>query len=91
MEILELNLQQLAVLGFLIAGIVEVTVRARAKDWWVVVTILSSAVVGGFVAVYYSVDFLAGVTAGLSMSGFLKTLNSFGNKSTPAPSKAIVQ
>lgn len=86
MELAELSMQQLAVLGFLVGGVVELIKRLRAKDMWAVGTIVSAAVVGGLVALYWQVDFLAGVTGGLSFSGFLATLGSIGNKSTPAPS-----
>lgn len=85
----QLDPGQLALLGAVIAGATELITRLRAKDYWVVVTILTSALLGGAIGVYYSVDFLIGVSAGLGMSGVIKTLSAFGNKTTPAPSSAV--
>lgn len=89
MELLNLSTEQLVLLSLLITGIVELFNRLRAKDYWVVATILTSALVGGLVAMYYKVDFVSGVAAGLSASGLLKTLSVFGNKTTPAPSTVL--
>lgn len=91
MELLQLSTQQLLLLGTVIIGIVELLNRLRARDYWVAVTITTAAIVGGLVALYYKVDFVAGVAAGLSASGFLKAVNSIGNKSTPAPSEVVVK
>lgn len=91
MELASLSTQQLVLLGLLITGIVELLNRLRAKDLWVVATILSAALVGGLVALYYDTDFVTGLTAGLSASGLLKTVGSIGNKSVPAPSKVLEQ
>jgi hypothetical protein len=89
MELAQLNPAQLALLGAVIVGITELLNRLRAQDYWVVATITCSAVVGGFVGLYYGVDFITGLVAGLAASGTLKTLSSFGNKSVPEPSSVI--
>lgn len=91
MELLQLDAGQLALLGSIIAGSNELLKRLRAKDFWVAGTIFSSAVLGGLIGAYYKVDFLSGVAAGLATSGAIATLGSIGNKSTPAPSKLIVE
>lgn len=89
MELLQLSAPQIALLGTLIIGTNELLVRARAKDWWVVATIASAAVIGGLFGVYYNLDFLVGVSAGLSASGTLKLLSSVTKGSTPAPSDVV--
>lgn len=88
-EVLQLSALQLGFLVTLIMGATELLSRLRAKDLWVAATIVSAAVIGGLVGVYYGVDFIGGVTAGLSASGLLKGLGSLGNKSTPTPSKIL--
>lgn len=88
-ELLQLSAGELALLGAVIAGATELITRLRAKDYWVVATILTSAVIGGLVGSQYDIDFLAGVAAGLGVSGTIKTLSVFGNKSTPKPSEAL--
>lgn len=89
MNIATLNAEQLVLLGTAIVGATELLSRVRAKDMWVVATIVSAAVIGGLFALYYNVDFVSGVIGGLSASGFLKGLGSVGNKSTPAPSSVV--
>lgn len=89
MEILQLSGTQLALLGTLIIGVTELLNRLRAKDFWVVTSIVTAALVGGLLALYYKVDFVSGLAAGLSASGVLKSLSIFGNKSTPAPSEVL--
>lgn len=89
MELTQLNAEQLALMGLTIVGVVEFINRMRAKDFWVALTIVTSAVVGALLALYWGVDVLAGALAGLAASGTLKTLGSLGNKSTPAPSSLV--
>lgn len=86
MELVTFTAAQVALLGTAVMGATELITRLRAKDLWVVATIVTSAVIGGLFALYYKVDFISGVVAGFSASGFLKALGSVGNKSTPAPS-----
>lgn len=91
MELTQFTAEQLVLLGAAIVGATELLNRLRAKDFWVVATIVTSAVVGGLLALYFSVDFVSGVLGGLSASGFLKGVSMVGNKSTPAPSKVLEQ
>lgn len=90
-EILQLSTQQLATLVLVSAGIAEFFKRVRAKDWWVAATIVSVAVAGGLIAAYWKLDVVTGIAGGLSASGLFSALGSIGNKSTPAPSKALVK
>lgn len=90
-EILQLSALQLGFLVTLIMGVTELFNRLRARDFWVAGSIISSAVIGGLVGLYYGVDIIGGVTAGLSASGLLKGLSSFGNKSTAAPSRLLAK
>lgn len=89
-ELAQLNAAQLALLGAVIAGATELITRLRAKDLWVAVTIVTSAVLGGLIGAYYGVDFVSGIAAGLGVSGTIKTISALGQKSTPAPSKDAV-
>lgn len=88
-ELLNLNPAQAVLFLTLIAGTTELTARIRAKDWWVVATIITSAIVGLLFALYLRLDPIAGLGAGLAASGAIKVLNSFGNKSVPAPSNVV--
>jgi len=78
----------------IIAGATEGINRARAKDWWVVVTILTAAGIGGlFGAMQYAgvPDVATGIAAGLGASGVITVLGAFGNKSTPSKSDAVTK
>ncbi len=89
---MELDVTQYLVLVAVIVGVTELISRARAKDWWVVLTILCSAAVGalfGLTNYYPEVDVAEGIALGFAASGTLKTLAVFGNKSTPSPSNAL--
>lgn len=88
-QLLNLSPAQAVLFLTLIAGTTELTARARARDWWVVVTIVTSAVVGMLFALYLKFDPVVGLGAGLAASGAIKVVNSFGNKSVPAPSKPV--
>lgn len=90
-EVLQLSALQLGFLVTLIMGVTELLNRLRAKDYWVAGSILTAGVIGGLVGWYYGVDFVGGVTAGLSASGLLKGLASVGNKSTASPSELLVK
>ncbi len=86
-----MDLTQLVLLGAVIAGVNEVLVRARAKDFWVVTSILTSALIGAAFG-YFGVEGLTvvtGLAAGFGASGAMKTLSTFGNKSTPQPSGVL--
>lgn len=86
-ELLSLSAAQLALLVTSIVGVNELLTRLRAKDYWTAVTIVSAAVLGGLFGLYYHVDFVAGIVAGLSAAGTLKGLSMLGKGSSPAPSK----
>lgn len=89
MEVLQLSALQIGFLTTLIIGVTELLSRLRAKDYWVAGTIVSAAVLGGLIALYYHVDFVSGIAAGFTGSGLLKVLGSAGNKSTPTPSNLV--
>lgn len=89
MELVELSTAQLVVLGAVVAGATEFIKRLRAKDLWVAGTIVTSAVIGGLVALYYEADLLVGVQLGLAASGVFSLAGSVGNKSTPAESSVV--
>jgi len=81
-------------LGLIIAGITELINRVRAKDYWVVATIVTAVVVGAlFGAFHYypDLDMVEGITAGFAACGAIKVVGAVGNKSTPAPSKVLEQ
>lgn len=87
-----LDITQYIVLAAVIVGVTELINRIRASDWWVVVTIVTSVLVGAiFGAIHYypGVDIVTGIALGFGASGTLKALSVFGNKSTPAPSEAL--
>lgn len=82
-----LNFGQYVLLLAVIAGVVELINRVRAKDYWVVVTILSAAAVGalfGLSGYYADLDVVEGVAAGFGASGAIAALGA--RKSTPEPS-----
>lgn len=85
MDLMTLNAGQLAVLGAVVAGATELITRLRGRDLWVAATIVTSAVIGGLVSMYYGLDFLTGIVAGLGTSGVITTVGSFGNKSAATP------
>lgn len=80
-------------LAAVIAGVTELISRARAKDWWVVATIATSALIGGVFG-YFNVEGLTivtGIAAGFGASGALKAVSSVGKKSEPAPSTLVTK
>lgn len=87
-----MEFSQYVLLAAVIAGVTELLNRIRGKDWWVVATIVSAAVVGGlfgYFNYYPDLDVVEGIAAGFGASGALKALASVGNKSTPEPSSVV--
>lgn len=92
MDIVNLDIAQFAILAAVIAGVTELITRLRAKDYWVVATIVSAVAVGAlFGALQYAGvnDIGIGVALGFAASGTLQTVSMFGNKSTRAPSGVL--
>lgn len=88
-----LDITQFAVLAAIIVGVNELLVRLRAKDLWAVATIVAAALIGllfGAIHYYPTLDWASGLAVGFGAVGFLKTLSTFGNKSTPAPNADLV-
>lgn len=80
-------------LGAVIAGVTELLNRLRAKDYWVALTIATSAALGLLFGIF-GVDGLTAVTglaAGFGVSGALSGVGMIGKKSSPAPSEALVR
>ncbi len=87
-----MDLSQYVSLGIVLIGANEVLVRLRAKDYWVVTTILTGVVIGalaGALQVFEVPSVEVGVLVALGASGGLKGLSILGNKSTPAPSTPL--
>lgn len=84
-----MDFTQYVLLGAVIAGMTELLTRARAKDWWVVLTILCSALIGALfgLANYMGLDIVQGLVAGLGASGAITALGAA--KSKAAPSDAL--
>lgn len=91
MDFTQLSATQVALLGAVIGGATEFLNRLRAKDLWVATTIATAALLGGLIGMHYGVDFIDGVAAGLGTSGAFSFVGMFKGKSTPAPSKVLVQ
>lgn len=89
-----MDFTQYVLLAAVIAGITELLSRARAKDWWVVATILTAGLVGGVFG-YFGIggltDIATGIAAGFGASGALKAVSSVGNKSEPVPSTILTK
>lgn len=80
------------VLAAAIAGATELITRVRAKDYWVVLTIVTAAVIGGLFGAtdyYAGLDVIEGIVYGFGASGAISALGAIGNKSIPKPSKAL--
>lgn len=83
-----MDFTQYVLLGAVIAGVVELITRIRANDWWVVVTICSSALVGalfGILGYYPDLDMVEGLVVGLGASGAISAIGAA--RSTPRPSE----
>ena len=90
----DLDVTQYVVLVATIAGITEFIARIRAKDYWVALTIFTSALVGlvfGLIHYYPSVGPVEGVAIGFAASGALTALGMLGKRSTPTPSSAVTK
>lgn len=86
-----MDLAQYVLLGMVIAGATELLNRLRARDYWVVATIVTSGLIGalfGFGGVE-GLTPVTGLAAGLGVSGAIKTLSIFGQKSQPTESKVL--
>ncbi len=87
-----MDFTQYVLLAAVIAGVTELFSRARAADWWVVATILTSGAVGAIFG-YYNIgglpDLATGIAAGFGASGALKAVSIVGRKSEPAPSTVL--
>ena len=86
-----MDFTQYVLLAAVIAGVTELLNRARAKDWWVVATIATSALIGGVFG-YFGLEGLTvvtGIAAGFGASGAIKLVGSVGHKSEPEPSAAL--
>jgi uncharacterized membrane protein HdeD (DUF308 family) len=81
-------------LAAVIAGVTELLNRLRAKDYWVATTIFTAAVIGGLFGVFHYAgvsDFVNGIAIGFGASGALTAIGIVGNRSIPAPSKALTK
>jgi len=87
-----MDFTEYVLLGAVIAGMTELITRIRARDWWVVVTILCSALIGalfGLTHYYPNLDVIQGLVAGLGASGAITALGAVRSKA--APSDAVVR
>lgn len=82
---------QYVLLGAVIAGVTELLNRLRARDYWVAVTIATSAVIGCLFGVFAieGLTPITGLAAGFGASGALSAIGMVGNRSTASPSKAL--
>ena len=86
-----MDFTQYVLLAAVIAGATELLNRARAKDWWVVATIATAAIIGGVFG-YFNLEGLTvvtGIAAGFGASGALKLAGSVGHKSDQQPSTVL--
>ena len=86
MDLLTLNVLQLALLTTSVVGVNELLVRLRAKDYWTAVTIASAGILGGLFGLYYHVDVVSGIVAGFSAAGGLKGLSMLRGSSNASQS-----
>lgn len=88
-----MDFTQYVLLGAVIAGLVELITRIRARDWWVVLTILSSGLVGfvfGLTGYYPDLDMVEGLVAGFGASGVIAAISK-GRSSSAAPSSPTLK
>lgn len=88
-----MDFSQYLLLGAVIAGVTELLIRLRARDFWTATTVLSAAIVGGLFG-YFGYegipDVVTGLAAGFGASGALSAFHAFSSAKSPAePSKAF--
>lgn len=86
---LGLDFSQYVILIATVVGVVELINRVRAQDYWAVVTIVCSAIVGAlFGAFHYypGLDWVEGMIAGVSASGVIAAIGF--RRSEPSPTTA---
>lgn len=89
-----MDFTQYILLAAVIAGVTELFSRARASDWWVVATIITSGIVGavfGHFGIGGLPDIATGIAAGFGASGALKAVSSVGRKSEATPSTVLTK
>lgn len=72
-----LDFSQYILVLAIIAGVTELITRARAKDWWTVVTIVCAVIIGalfGAFGYYESLDAVEGAALGFGASGAISAL-----------------
>lgn len=82
-----MDFSQYALLLAAIAGVVELVTRVRARDWWVVITIVSSVLVGvvfGLSGYYPDLDAVEGAVAGFGASGAISAIGATRSKAVPS-------
>lgn len=89
---MNLDFSQYVLVLAVIAGATELITRARAKDYWVVVTILTAVALGalfGISGYYPDLDVVEGVALGFGASGAISALGA--NRSVPSKSSAVTK
>jgi uncharacterized membrane protein HdeD (DUF308 family) len=86
-----MEITQYVLLAAVIAGVTELINRLRARDYWVALTVATSAVIGLLFGVFEveGLTEITGLAAGFGASGALSFVGSVGRKSTPAPSEPL--
>lgn len=83
-----MDFTQYVLLAAVIAGATELITRLRARDYWVALTIVVSAAIGGVFG-FFNIEgvpsVVHGIAIGLGASGAITVLGSFGNKSVAQP------
>ncbi len=84
---------QYVLLAAVIAGVTELINRVRAKDYWVALTVATSAAIGCLFGVFAieGLTPLTGIAAGFGASGALTAIGMVGKKSAPAPSTVVTK
>lgn len=79
-----MDIPQELVALLLIAGTVELITRIRAKDLWVVATIVSAALVGLLLGLFkfYVPDPITGIAFGLTASGLVTVIGAVKSVAT---------
>lgn len=87
-----MDFSQYVLLGAVLAGATELLNRLRAKDYWVVASIVTCVAVGavcGIFELFGAPNVEIGVLVGFGTSGALKAFSMLGQKSTPSPSSVV--